>query len=78
MSFIQEFKKFALKGNVVDLAIGVVIGAAFGSIVESLIKDVAIVVFLPRKICLKLYVSINKCTALTIVLFGQPIDDSLL
>lgn len=40
MSFIQEFKKFALKGNVVDLAIGVVIGAAFGSIVESLIKDV--------------------------------------
>jgi large conductance mechanosensitive channel protein len=33
---IEEFKKFALRGNVVDLAIGVIIGAAFGKIVESL------------------------------------------
>ncbi len=37
---IQEFKEFAMKGNVVDLAIGVVIGAAFGKIVSSLIDDV--------------------------------------
>ena len=37
---IQEFKEFAMKGNVVDLAIGVVIGAAFGKIVYSLIDDV--------------------------------------
>ncbi|HEY0292404.1 MAG TPA: large conductance mechanosensitive channel protein MscL, partial [Hansschlegelia sp.] len=37
---IQEFKEFALKGNVVDLAIGVIIGAAFGRIVESLVSDV--------------------------------------
>jgi large conductance mechanosensitive channel len=36
----QEFKKFALRGNVVDLAIGVIIGAAFGKIVESLVGDV--------------------------------------
>ena len=35
----EEFKKFALKGNVVDLAIGVIIGAAFGRIVESLVGD---------------------------------------
>ena len=37
---LQEFKKFALRGNVVDLAIGVIIGAAFGKIVESLVTDV--------------------------------------
>ena len=35
----QEFKKFALRGNVVDLAIGVIIGAAFGKIVESVVND---------------------------------------
>jgi large conductance mechanosensitive channel len=40
---LEEFKKFALKGNVVDLAIGVIIGAAFGKIVESLVGDI----FLP-------------------------------
>jgi len=37
---IEEFKKFALKGNVVDLAIGVIIGAAFGKIVDSLVNDI--------------------------------------
>ena len=40
MSLIQEFKEFALKGNVVDLAVGVIIGGAFGKIVDSLVKDV--------------------------------------
>lgn len=40
MGFIKEFKEFAVKGNVIDLAIGVVIGAAFGKIVTSLIEDV--------------------------------------
>jgi large conductance mechanosensitive channel len=40
MSFIKEFKEFAVKGNVADLAIGVIIGGAFGSIVTSLINDV--------------------------------------
>jgi len=39
MSFGSEFKQFAMKGNVVDLAIGVIIGAAFGKIVDSLVKD---------------------------------------
>ena len=37
---IEEFKKFAMRGNVVDLAVGVIIGAAFGKIVDSLVKDV--------------------------------------
>ena len=40
MGFIKEFKEFALKGNVVDLAIAVIIGAAFGTIVSSLVDDV--------------------------------------
>lgn len=40
MSFIQEFKNFAIKGNAVDMAVGIVIGAAFGSIVKSLVDDV--------------------------------------
>jgi large conductance mechanosensitive channel len=40
MGFIKEFKEFALKGNVIDLAIGVVIGAAFGKIVSSLVEDI--------------------------------------
>jgi large conductance mechanosensitive channel len=39
MSFLTEFKEFASKGNVVDLAVGVIIGAAFGKIVDSLVKD---------------------------------------
>ena len=40
MSMLQEFKSFAMKGNVVDLAVGVVIGVAFGKIVASLVEDV--------------------------------------
>jgi large conductance mechanosensitive channel len=40
MAMMQEFKEFAMKGNVVDLAVGVIIGAAFGKIVTSLVNDV--------------------------------------
>lgn len=40
MSFASEFKEFAMKGSVIDLAVGVVIGAAFGKIVTSLVQDV--------------------------------------
>jgi large conductance mechanosensitive channel len=39
MSILSEFREFALKGNVVDLAIGVIVGAAFGTIVSSLVDD---------------------------------------
>lgn len=40
MSFVKEFKEFAIKGNVLDLAVAVVIGAAFGKIVSSLVDDI--------------------------------------
>jgi large conductance mechanosensitive channel len=52
VSFFEEFKNFALKGNVIDLAIGVIIGAAFGKIVNSLVTDIimpVIGIFLPGK-----------------------------
>ena len=40
MSIVKEFREFAIKGNVVDLAVGVIIGAAFGKIVASLVEDI--------------------------------------
>lgn len=40
LSLVQEFKNFAFKGNVIDLAIGVIIGVAFGKIVDSLVKQI--------------------------------------
>src|ERR1700761_9463112 len=40
MSVVKEFKEFAMRGNVVDLAVGVIIGAAFGKIVTSLVNDI--------------------------------------
>jgi large conductance mechanosensitive channel len=40
MGFVKEFREFALKGNVIDLAIAVIIGAAFGAIISSLVDDV--------------------------------------
>ncbi len=39
-SFIIEFKKFAMRGNVIDMAVGIIIGASFGKIVDSLVKDI--------------------------------------
>lgn len=42
---LKEFKEFAMKGNVIDLAIGVVIGAAFGRIVDSLVSDIIMPIF---------------------------------
>ena len=38
--FFNEFKKFAVRGNVIDMAVGIIIGAAFGKIVDSLVKDI--------------------------------------
>jgi large conductance mechanosensitive channel len=40
MSFASEFREFAVKGSVIDLAVGIIIGAAFGRIVDSLVKDI--------------------------------------
>jgi large conductance mechanosensitive channel len=47
MSFASEFKEFAMKGNVIDLAVGVVIGAAFGKIVSSLVGDIVMPLLSP-------------------------------
>lgn len=44
-NFIREFKAFALQGNVIDLAVGIIIGAAFNSFVQSLVKDLVMPVF---------------------------------
>lgn len=49
MSFIKEFREFAMRGNVVDLAVGVIIGAAFGKIVSSLVCSAA-KFFAPKRI----------------------------
>jgi large conductance mechanosensitive channel len=40
MSFVSEFKSFAMKGNVVDMAVGIIIGSAFGKIIASLVADI--------------------------------------
>lgn len=44
-NFIQEFKAFALQGNVIDLAIGIIIGAAFNSLIQSLVRDLIMPIF---------------------------------
>ena len=45
MGLVQDFKEFALKGNVVDMAVGVIIGGAFGTIVNSLVGDIMMPLF---------------------------------
>lgn len=40
MGMLQEFKEFAIKGNMIDMAVGIIMGAAFGTVVSSLVKDV--------------------------------------
>jgi len=50
LAFIEDFKKFAFKGNVVDLAVGIVVGGAFGKIVSALVADIfmpIVALFLP-------------------------------
>ena len=50
MGFLKEFRDFAMRGNVVDMAVGIIIGAAFGKIVQSMINDVIMpVVSIPGK-----------------------------
>lgn len=44
-NFIREFKAFALQGNVIDLAVGIIIGAAFNSLVQSLVRDLVMPIF---------------------------------
>lgn len=63
-SFYNDFKAFALKGNVIDLAIGVVVGTAFNAIVTSLVSDI----LMPLILAMTGHVSISK---LTITFFGN-------
>ena len=62
MGFIKEFREFALKGNVLDLAVGVIIGGAFGGIVNSLIKDIIMpVVSIPGNVDFtNMYIGLTK------------------
>jgi large conductance mechanosensitive channel len=69
MKMIDEFKKFALKGNVVDMAIGIIIGAAFGRIVTSLVNDI----IMPP---LGLLIGGVDFTDLKITLKGASVDEA--
>ncbi|MCE9547159.1 MAG: large-conductance mechanosensitive channel protein MscL [Planctomycetia bacterium] len=75
MGLLKEFREFAVKGNVVDMAVGVIIGAAFGSIVTSLVNDVVMppigmvvsnVNFADRAIVLRPADEVNKKPAVVI------------
>jgi large conductance mechanosensitive channel len=71
-AMLEEFKKFAMRGNVVDLAVGVIIGAAFGKIVDSLVKDLImppIGLLLGRVDFANLFWLINTCIGFLIVAF---------
>jgi len=62
MGFVKEFREFALKGNVLDLAVGVIIGGAFGTIINSVIKDMIMpVVSIPGNVDFSnLYVALSS------------------
>jgi len=65
MSMVKEFKEFAVKGNMVDLAVAVIIGGAFGKIVDSLVKDIVmptIGLFLGGIDFRGLYINLGKAT----------------
>ncbi len=70
MGFIKEFKEFAMKGNVIDLAIGVVIGAAFSKIVNSLIEDVITPVLLQPALSAAHLKNLSELTAFGSVKYG--------
>lgn len=75
MTFIKEFKEFAMRGNVIDLAVGVIIGASFGKIVTALVDDVIMppigyllggIDFANKKIVLKAADEVNKVAEVAI------------
>jgi large conductance mechanosensitive channel len=80
MGLIKEFREFALKGNMVDMAVGIIIGGAFGGIVQSLIKDVImpIVGIAGERDFSNLYVPLKPSTADAIAAkvaeTGQPLS----
>ncbi len=75
MGFVKEFREFAMRGNVVDLAVGVIIGASFGKIVTSLVDDIIMppigyliggIDFANKKLILKSTDDINKIAEVSI------------
>lgn len=74
MGMISEFKAFAMKGNVVDLAIGVIIGGAFGKIVSSLIEDVITPLLLKPALSAANLSKIEELTVLGGVKYGMFIS----
>ena len=70
MGFVSEFRTFALKGNVVDLAIGVIIGAAFSKIVNSLIEDVITPLLLKPVLQAANLTELDKLTVFGTVKYG--------
>lgn len=71
MGMIKEFKDFAIKGNVIDLAVGVVIGAAFGKIISSLIEHVITPLILQPALKAAHLTDMEKLTALGSVKYGM-------
>lgn len=71
MGFVKEFKDFAVKGNVVDLAIGVIIGGAFGKIVSSLIEDVITPLLLKPALEAAHLTKLEELTAFGAVKYGS-------
>ena len=74
MGFLSEFKAFAMKGNVVDLAVAVIIGAAFGKIVSSLIEDVITPLLLKPALDAAQLSTIEELTAFGGVKYGMFIS----
>ena len=71
MGFLKEFKEFAVKGNVVDLAVAVVIGGAFGKIVSSLIDDVITPLLLKPALDAAHLSNLNELTIFGTVKYGN-------
>ena len=74
MGFISEFKKFAMRGNVIDLAVGVVIGAAFSNIVTSLINDMITPLILKPALDAAHLTNLEELTAFGSVKYGKFIS----
>jgi large conductance mechanosensitive channel len=71
MGLIKEFKEFALKGNVMDLAIAVIIGTAFGKIINSFIEDIITPLLLKPALDAANLTDINQLTVLETVKYGN-------
>lgn len=74
---LQEFKKFAMRGNVIDLAIGVIIGGAFGKIVSSLIDDVITPLLLKPALDAAQLSELNELTLWGTVKYGNFLSGTL-